>query len=220
MPDTAPADPGEPDFTALFPVCICSQADCEDCEAWQLTPRTAAALWVAAQLTADEAYDDVVAHGDTPVSETDDWALFDQYPPITGRQGADWRRQAARAFDDLAGDLASGRWPRPRCPAEEMALHLILERARDWWIDGEVGVRPEELAALPAHADDLDWQGALDALFADHDLLLLFDAELDGIEDPAALENRLPRMGDYRPAAWFTPFDAITGRDPQRGFRR
>jgi len=218
MPGTAPSGPDGPDFAALFALSSCSQPGCEDCERWQLTPRTAVALWVAAQLTADAAYDDVDEHRNTPVSETDDWALYDQYPPITGRQGADWRRHAARAFDDVA----SGRWPRPRCRAEEMALRLLIERARDWWMDADagLGVRPEELAALPAHAGDLDWQGALDALFADHDLLLLFDVELDVIEDPAALENRLPRMGDYRPAAWFTPLDAITARDPHRGFRR
>jgi len=39
------------------------------------------------------------------------------------RQDAVWRRQAARACDDLTDDIAAGRWPRPTCPGEEMALH-------------------------------------------------------------------------------------------------
>lgn len=212
----------DPDFAALFAVCTCRRWNCEDCQAWQLTPRTAAALWVAAQLTADETYDDIAEYGDTPVFAVDGWAVFDQYPPLTYGQGGEWRRRAARAFDDLAADLTAGRWPRPGCPAEEMALHLMLDRARDWWIDADAGcgIRPEELAVLPGHVDDLDWDGARDALFVDHDILLLFDPGSDGIDDPDCVENRHARIGDYRPAAWFTPFTAADARDPVRGFRR
>jgi hypothetical protein len=148
--------------------------------------------------------------------------VFDQYPPLTYAQSGDWRRRAARAYDDLATDLAGGCWPRPRCPAEEMALHLILDRARDWWsdVDAGCGIRPEELALLPSHADDLDWDGARDALFVDHDILLLFDPGQDGLDDPGSAENRSARIGDYRPAAWFNSFTAENARDPARGFRR
>jgi hypothetical protein len=214
--------PHLPDFGELFPVCTCRRPNCEDCGSWQLTPRTAAALWLAAQLTADDAYDDVAEYGDVGVLAAEGWALFDLYPPITYSQGADWRRHAARAYDDLAADLAAGHSPRPRCPAEEMALHLILERVREWAADSDTGLgfRPEDVAALPARVDDMDWRTALDVLFVDHDILLLFDPEQDGIEDPGSAENQHARMGDYRPAAWFAPFGGADPRDPRRGFRR
>ena len=96
-----------PDFTVLFAVCTCGRRDCEECEAWQLTPRTAAALWVAALVTVDDAYDDIAAYGATAVADADGWSVFDQYPPLTFRQDADWRRRAARSYDDLADDLTA-----------------------------------------------------------------------------------------------------------------
>lgn len=112
----------EPDFVALFPVCRCGGDLCDACSGYQLTPRTAAALWTVAQILADQGYDDVTQHGDEPAVDDKAWALFSRYPRITWRQDAVWRRQAARAYDDLTEDLAAGRWPRPTCPGEEMAL--------------------------------------------------------------------------------------------------
>ena len=154
-------DPDWPDFADLFGVCSCAREDCDRCGGWQLTARTAAALWVTAGLTADDGYDDAAAHGDTPVTTTSltgtpvtgtpltgtrggegaEWALFDRYPPLTHARGAAWRRRAARACDDLAEDVAAGRWPRPGCPAEEMALHVILERVREWAADPDGALR-------------------------------------------------------------------------------
>lgn len=208
----------EPDFVALFPICRCGGDHCDACSGYQLTPRTAAILWTVAQIVADRAYDDVVRHGDEPVLEDDTWALFDRYPPVTGRQDAVWRRQAARAYDDLAGDLAAGRWPRPTCPGEEMALHLMLEdapaAAEDGWAELD-----RRLPELPEHPDD-DWGMASEVLFQDHDILSLFDVELDGIEDPDGEYNRAMGIGDYRPLAWFGTFLNMDPREPRRGFRR
>jgi hypothetical protein len=34
-----------PDFAELFPLCRCGRDDCERCDGFQLTPRTAAVLW-------------------------------------------------------------------------------------------------------------------------------------------------------------------------------
>ncbi len=98
----------DPDFVALFPVCRCGRDSCDACGGHQLTPRTAAVLWTVAQILADQGFDDIVAHGDEPAVDDDDWALFGRYPRITWRQDAVWRRQAARAFDDLTGDVAAG----------------------------------------------------------------------------------------------------------------
>jgi hypothetical protein len=56
-------------------------------------------------------YDDVAEHGDDPVTDDGTWATLSDYPRITWRQDAVWRRQAARALDDLTADLEAGRAP-------------------------------------------------------------------------------------------------------------
>jgi hypothetical protein len=140
-----------PDFAALFPVCPCGADDCEDCFGFQMTPRSAAILWAVAHLHADFAYDDVQHYGDALVSEKDNgWAVFADYPRITWGQDAVWRRQAARAFDDLAADLAAGQLPLATCPGEEMAMHLMLPSARGAAADGWRRIaREAELVARP-----------------------------------------------------------------------
>lgn len=211
---------GMPDFAALFPLCRCGADDCEDCSGFQMTPRSAAILWAVAQLHADFAYDDVQQFGDAVVSEKDDgWAVLADYPRITWGQDAVWRRQAARAFDDLAADLAAGQLPLATCPGEEMAVHLMLRSAQGAAADGW-GVPPETLILLPEHGGDFDWDLAVDVLLQDEDILHLFDEQLDGIEDPESEENQRFRIGDYRPEAWFKPFRNAAQRDGRRPFRR
>jgi hypothetical protein len=143
-----------PDFTTLFPTCRCGKDSCDSCSRFQLTPRTAYTLWSIAQLRSDAAYDDIERHGDEPMQLTGDWAAFDEYPRISWGQNAVWRRQAARAFDDLAGDLADGGWPQPTCPGEEMALHLVLDFAEGGGLEL---LSQKQMSAFPAHPDDLDW---------------------------------------------------------------
>jgi hypothetical protein len=220
-PDAAGAGTEDtPDFAALFPICHCGADDCEDCSGFQMTPRSAAILWAVANLHADFAYDDVQHFGDAPVSEKDDgWAAFADYPRITWGQDGVWRRQAARAFDDLAADLAAGQLPMATCPGEEMAMHLMLRSAQGAAADGW-GVPPEKLNLLPRHADDFDWDLAVEVLLQDEDILHLFDEQSDGIEDPESEENQRLRIGDYRPEAWFKPFQNATPRDGRRPFRR
>jgi len=89
---------------------------------WQLTPRTADLLYTALEVLADEAFDDIEEHGSEPVKKEGegDWSVFGRLPRITGNQDAEWRRQIARACDDLArGDLAHSaeqRRPSKRLP--------------------------------------------------------------------------------------------------------
>lgn len=208
-----------PDFAALFPMCRCGQDVCDACSGFQLTPRTAAVLWAMAKLLADRGYDDVAEYGDEPATDNDGWVLFSLYPRITWRQDAVWRRQAARAYDDLAQDVEAGRWPRPTCPGEEMALHLILQNAPAAVQDGWTGL-DDTLPQLPEHPDDYDWNIASEVLFQDHDILDLFDIEMDGIEDPGSEYNRATGMGDYRPQSWFRTFLNMQPRDGRRKFRR
>ena len=171
-----------PDFAALFA--------CDD-PTNAVTPRTAAVLWSVGQVLANFAYDDVVEHGDDPVSATATWSVFDEFPPVTWERDAVWRRQAARSFDDLSLDLETGHRPVPRSRAEELALRLMVTHARaavaDGWEDLESG-----FAAMPRHRNDFDWAP-------------LVDTGLDGTEDVSG---------------WHTPFPTTDRRDPRRPFRR
>lgn len=137
-------------------------------------------LWSCCELLADQAYDDIEEFGDEPVNRP--------LPLITWRQEAGWRRQAARASDDLAGDLASGKWPMPRCAGEEVALHLVLRTAKDTY-DEEWASTTHVIKGLLEHKDDFPWMLLSDVLFQDHDILDLFDKSLDGIEEPEADRN-------------------------------
>jgi hypothetical protein len=208
-----------PNFADLFPVCTCELVTCDRCDGFQMTPRTATALWSAGQVLADQAYDDVIEHGDDPVSGAEVWAVFDEYPRITKHQNAIWRRQAARSFDDLCADLVAGDWPQPRCPAEEMALHLILRTAEAAVADGWSSLH-HHYADLPEHKQDLNWTLLPDILCQDLDILGLFTDHLDGIEDPQTEQNRDMGIGDYRPQAWFETFLNMKQRDARRPFRR
>lgn len=174
----------------LFPVCRCGRESCDRCSIFQLTPRTAAALWCAAQLLSDQAYDDIETHGSEPVTDRQRWNVFGDYPIFTWKQDAQWRRQAARAFDDLAGDLAAGREPLRTCPAEEMALYLTLDLAEGIAADTQLPL-VELLRTLPEHPDDLDWGTAKDQLLLDTDVDYMLDLGLDGLERPDSRRNRL-----------------------------
>jgi hypothetical protein len=125
-------------FAALFAVrdCPCTgeNLDCEEC-GWQLTPRTVDLLHTALVFLADQAYDDAHRLGDRflPDANASTWDVFDRLPPLTGTADHRWRRRMARAFDDLAADLAWGKGPEPTCTAEEMALHRPSRTPRPTW---------------------------------------------------------------------------------------
>lgn len=216
-----PTEEEPPDLVALFPVkeCSCEDEDCEDC-GWQLTPRTADLLLTSLSVLADQAYDDADDLRDQPVTKQrpGDWELFTRLPSLTWSADRNWRRRMARAFDDLTDDLERGRWPQPSCTAEEMALHLAIEDAPGYLDD--IDTRDTAHSQLPEHRDDYDWDACSDLLFQDHDVLMLFDARLDGVEDPDGDVNQRLGMGDLRAAAWFEPFGYPDARDPKRGFRR
>jgi hypothetical protein len=139
---------------------------------------TVRVLGFVALTLADHAYDDVMEHGDDPVVDEDDWNAFGDYPRVTWRQDAVWRRQAARCFDDLTGDLEAGEWPQVTCPGEEMAVHLILQAAPAALSDNWASLA-DTLSGLSEHADDYDWGMASETFVQPYDILSLFDAQLD-----------------------------------------
>ena len=222
-------DSAGPDFAALFPVRSCDvdhadegdEDECEICGDWQLTPRTADMLHTALENLSDEAHDDADEKGDEPVSgkNADGWSMFDRLPRITWGMDTEWRRQFGRACEDLARDLAAGGWPRPRCTAEEMALHLAIKDAPGYlemWQEDE----DEDHETLPKHRDDYVWHMCSGLLFEDHDVLMLYDATLDGFEDPGGDLNQEYGVGDLRATAWFKFFAHLNPREADRSFRR
>lgn len=218
-------DPELPDMAVLFPVktCACGGQDleCEECD-FQLTPRTADLLHTALSILADEAYEDADQLGDRALAAGQhggDWEVFTRLPQLTWRCGRDWRRNMARAFDNLAEDLEHGRWPQPTCTAEEMALHLALEEAPGH-LDEVDDNEDHRHRQLPVHNDDYDWDACADVLFQDGDVVMLFNPAFDGIEDPDNDVNQAAGIGDLRPDAWFEPFHNVPARDPERGHRR
>jgi hypothetical protein len=208
--EEAGGDDQIPPFAALF------GPGRQDEEEVLLTARDAAVLWDCALECADDAASDIEAFGGAPAADDGTWLIFDEYPGLTFSQPAKWRRKAARAFLDLADDLAAGALPLPRCPAEELALHLILNAANGWERDTDPHQPRALLTDIPARAEDHDWDALRDTLFRDHDILTLYDPAAAGIEHPADPRNQAITMGDYRPAAWFTWFASAQPRDPNR----
>lgn len=186
-----------------------------DEDSWQLSARTAAVLRAALEDLSQQAWEEVSALDDEPLVPGAA-GLFAELPPLTFHRPRSWRKQLARAFDDLSSDLDAGKTPYPTCTGEEMALHLAIRKAKTLLRD-----RPNRIAdlvdELPVSKEDFDWATCLDLLFEDHDVLLLFDRSLDGVEDTDGEISQKLGMVNLSPDDWFEPFDE--GRDPQRGFR-
>jgi hypothetical protein len=174
------------DFSVLFP-------PLPDQDDWQLTPRTASILHAVLSLLADHAYDDIELNGGAAVDGADgEWTVFGELPRSTWQEDVDWRRQVARACDDLAGDIESGNLPAPRCHAEVAVTHLALGEVVQWLDEADEDDLGQE--SLPEHPHDYDWEGCTAAFFRGH----------------------APR--DEGP--WFEWFGDAEPRDPERGFRR
>lgn len=224
-----PAETSLPDFAELFPARSCDREhadedeiyDCEVCGDWQLTPRTADMLHTALENLADEAHDEAGEKGDEPVpgKNAGDWLVFDRLPRITWTMNAEWRREFGHACEDLVRDLTEGNWPQPRSTAEEMALHLAIEDAPGY-LEMCQDAGDERHEALPEHENDYDWDACSELFFEDHDVLMLFNESLDGIENPSDEWNQESGVGNMRAAAWFKPFSHLEPRDPGRSFRR
>ncbi|MFD9400283.1 hypothetical protein ACFWA4_15905 [Streptomyces sp. NPDC060011] len=182
-----------------------------------LTARTRAVLHLALKELADEAWREVSTLGDQPAQRSR--SVFGSMPRVTWRQDTSWRRQMARAFEDLAADCTAGAAVEPRSTGEEMALHLGIARAHDLTLNRPRLVA-ETVVGLPEERGDLDWDACSSDLFEDHDVLMLFDDSLDGIEDAEGEVHQALGMVNLAPLDWFTAFYADRARDPDRGFRQ
>ena len=185
-------------------------------EGEELSGRTAAVLRVALDELSAQAWRDVAEKGDAPVRRGEGLVLG-SLPRVTWGQDRSWRRQMARSFDDLATALAAAGTVRPLSTGEEMALHLGIDRARALTRNRPRLVE-ETAAGLPEDRGDFDWDWCSTVLFEDHDVLMLFDASLDGIEDSGNEINQAMGLSNLGAAKWFEPFRPDQARDPGRGF--
>ncbi|GCB53516.1 hypothetical protein [Streptomyces sp. NL15-2K] len=189
----------------------------EDGEEDELTARTGAVLRVALEELSEQIWQDVADVGDAPAGRGEGRVLG-SLPPITFHQDQQWRRQMARCFDDLAAELAETGTVRPLCTGEEMALHLGIDRAKSL-TRNRPRLVAETVEGLGEDRRDFDWAWCSTVLFEDHDVLMLFDASLDGIEDSGNDINQALGLANLAAADWFVPFRPSQARDPDRGFR-
>jgi len=156
----------------------------------------AAHLWAAALFLAD-----------THRNGSQSGLLMRELPPIAQRLADDaWMRRFASCFDLLAGRLARGGFlpeELASCTAEEMALHLVVDVAENFVSEGILP--PED--QLPGYGEaDADFEWAREVLFRDHDVLMLFDPSLDGIEDETGEIQEQYRFANLHPRDWFVTF--------------
>jgi len=105
---------------------------------------------VAGRALALVAYRDAERWGDRPLDRGDDDArgtVLALMPPACDGQGVESRQRAARAFWDLAEDLAAGRAPLARCAAESWALQVMPEHAPRFCAATEAELRTWGVAA-------------------------------------------------------------------------
>ena len=128
----------------------------------------------------------------------------DDLPPVARPYAFDdaWRRQFIGGFRQVAHRLGSPDEQNKillRCTAEEVALHIAIDLAKG---DTEEGLDPPApYLELPDHGDrDVDFEWMREVLFEDHDVLMLYNPALDGIE------NDLDSNPLLHPRDWFEPF--------------
>jgi len=187
-----PDDPSEEDFDPRN-------------EFSQCTPRTALVLSVALEVMADWIIDGCDRDEDTGRYTND------ELPPIARNRTYEWMARLSNCFLDLRDDiLIKGQDPRPLCTGEEVALALAIEYARDDFDSGlfsdEDGEYAAALESLPAHPEDYDWEMLEELLFKDRDFEMLYDAKLDGIEDPECAANKHLGIINLHPNDWFKWF--------------
>ena len=190
---TGDAVPGAPDFARLYAGA-----------GSPLSPRMAARLWAAAVTLADT-YDEGRWH-----------LLRRSLPPIVQRVADEvWLERFVACFEALARRLEAGGFDATQittCTAEEMALHLVIDAAEGATGDGSLATD----LSLPASPDrDEDFDAIRELHFRDHDVLLLFDASLDGIEAPNSALDEHGLFANLHPQAWFLPFE--DDGQPRRG---
>ncbi|MDX3854091.1 hypothetical protein [Streptomyces sp. AK02-01A] len=67
----------------------------------------------------------------------------------------------------------------------------------------------DERESLPAHRDDYDLDMFCEVFFQDSDVLMLYKARFDEVENPEGDANRQLGIGDLPAAVWFDPVQNV-----------
>lgn len=186
---TGPLPTGRPDFAALYnPVN----------GTWDMTPRTASALYTGLCLLADGVALDTDDQGDTPVGSDPslEWRALDKFPHASWTQGAPWRRRLSARGQCLVQAIEAGAGLVAECVADYLMHHLAIDRACDEVDDARR--EPEHPShGIPEHPDDYDW----DRLPYHHQ-----PGDLDALRrapDHIARLHVAYRLTTHRPERWF-----------------
>lgn len=194
MPDASPHESEDvPDFESLYEDDFARGA--------RMTPRMAYWLWHACIYLADTWRD----------GRDDPGPLLESLPRIAQPLAhAEWYDRFVDCFEHLATSIAVGEGAQEKlatCTGEEMALHLAIDLAEAFVADGLLGPDVGAASGLPDHGeDDGDFETMRSVLFTDHDVLMLYDASIDGIEDEDGKAWKVARYANLHPRDWFKPF--------------
>jgi hypothetical protein len=198
----APRLPSERSYLDFYRCDACDQptelhAIDRGCEWFGLSPLVAWALVTALEI-----------QGDHWASVPDDLDV----PPCARRLVHDdvaCERMKASAHY-LADQLSAGRADAfvARCTADEVNLAMALSDV-SWIGQGGAVPVPSELRGASVLGLEYDVESASESLFHDHDVFMLWNPMLDGIENDT---ETLAKLGtaDLHPSRWFEPFNHVT----------
>lgn len=160
----------------------------------QIGPTRRAAIITAGQILAEQTRNDTAALGANDVTESSARTLdvLGMLPPITWRESRFWRHRFAGAATYLTQDTQQFGAPIPRCIAEQLALHMIIHRAAH-----HDPYRPRH----PHEPAPPGWEDLFTDLFADHDVLTLYNTT------PPADTIDAGRFLRLHPGRWYTELD-------------
>lgn len=126
-----------------------------------------------------------------------------------------WYQRLVDSFDALADRITRRQIAEGEVTTrtgEEMALHLVIDFAEGEF-DSGFDSDAEALDRLPDRGDaDHDFERARDVLLRDEDVLILYDASGDGIDDPDNDLAAAYRTVNLHPSRWFLPFVDTSAR--------
>lgn len=175
------------------------ECECDQCDAAAslLTPRNALVLLYVAQSIR------------IMIDEEPGW-LMESLPPIAGKRKVTFEQKFLPALDRISAALENNQYPEPNSTGEEMLLHILIAEATEAYkiTQGTSQRNPLEVVAalLPVCRSDGDFEMMSEMWFEDHDVLMLFDPRLKGIQNSPTAE--LLGMVNLNPKDWFKPFRA------------
>ena len=165
----------------------------------------AGALIFASTVVIDELFQDIATLARTKgtVADSDDafMVLEDLPERFAHHYNGRFARQFLVATVMITGRLSDNEWAPPACVGEALALHVVVERARNLLVMHEV-LDEEEVRHL--------YSGFEEAAFDDLDHEWLYQVELDGFEDDPEFKARFGAT-DMRVGSWFRQIANVPG---------